>query len=406
MRCISRVVLSRWLPLSFLLACFFFRLSTVRGQGAGEGSPCTVCLDGTNNVTRPDFLIELPGFPPVTCQTATFLASAISDTSAECQQARLLGSPLCGCPLLEASPCLLCPNATSSAIVRSIADVGFEHSATEVVPSLSSLLFGDQVAEPTCEMVQAVLLNHHEDSAVCEASRSDALLACDCDKSNDTETSQGPDFTNGTGIPEVVARCSLCPNGESISFPEKEIPGFFAPTCSVLSDITSALPRDSTDCANAQQFGSYCGCPAPAPFCSLCTDGRPLPKPDALVETMILPGNFTPTCAVFEGLVANFPPAPQICMAAQGAAMVYCGCPPLEEETCIMCPDGIPPERYVEYPTVYNIPIQCGFLETAQVGSPARSETCFFYQQLAHTCGCRDSVRFDQEFACLFEKYS
>ena len=371
------------------LTCFWC-LSTVQGQG--DDRPCTVCLDGTNNITRPDYMIELPGFPPVTCQTATFLASAVSETSAECQQARQLGSPLCGCAILRENPCLVCPDVNSSSPVRSIVDVvsRYPFSSAVTVPSVSALLFGDQIAEPTCELVQAALLNYDKESDVCSSGRVEALLACGCGTNTTAETSRGSE----SDLTEV-ARCSLCPDGEAITLPDREIPGFFAPTCSILSTVTSALSQDSPDCANAQQLGHFCGCPSPPPSCSLCMDGRTIPEPDALVESVILPGNYTPTCAVFEGLVASLPNRPEICTSVQGAAIVYCGCPPLQGDPCTMCPGGIPPERYYEYPLRISneIPAQCGVLESAQFAAPEKSEICFYLQQLAHTCGCRDYVR-------------
>lgn len=394
--CSRRVALRNWgvtfLAYHSLLACAIGQI-----QDTPASAPCTLCLDGTNDISRPDFTIVLSNdFPPVTCQTAAILAGTVTNVSDECQQARFVGSPLCGCPIRTQRPCLICPVVSSNSIT-SIDNVAIPHGNASV-PALSNTLFAGAIAEPSCEVVQAALLNFELDDEVCESSVVEARAHCPCAaiSEDDNATSTTSNNSTNTSIAssgEISSRCTVCRNGDAITVPGREITGFgLAPTCGVLASLASVLQRNSSDCGNIQEFEYFCGCPSVTATCPLCFDASPVPKPDALISTLRLPGDYTPTCEVLEGLVAPQPDDFLACLGARGAGVEFCGCPPRDGEHCVMCPGGLPPSTKDFIPNPDDT-LTCGVLESAQFGLSSRDEKCFYIEQVAHLCGCRNGVR-------------
>lgn len=388
----------------------FLAIGFARGQNTADSpTPCSVCLDGTNDITRPDFTIVISNdFPPVSCQTATILAGTVTNTSTECQQARFVGSSLCGCPIPTQRPCLVCPRATkidgsndSTAAIHSIQDVAMPFGNASV-PAVSDGLFGGAISEPSCEIVQAALLNFEMEDEMCAFAVAETLVHCQCETDpipaapvEDDTNGITPTVSSNTSSVIESSSCTVCPNGDPIGFPDREITGFvFAPTCGVLQALAATVSANSSDCQNAQEFAYFCGCPASAAAavtCPLCRDSSPPPYPDAWVTVLRLPGNYTPTCEVLEGLVAAVE-NPWECTAAQGWGMEFCGCPPMEEEHCTICPGGFP-DSFLHFFPFPNNPMDCGALQSAQFAIQKKTEDCFFLQQFAHLCGCRGGVR-------------
>ena len=69
------------------------------------------------------------------------------------------------------------------------------------------------------------------------------------------------------------ARCTLCPFGEPVPFPNQTIDivlPFPGADCATLDLAASVLTKNSPDCAALQALAKVCGCSIPAQSCSIC----------------------------------------------------------------------------------------------------------------------------------------
>jgi hypothetical protein len=158
----------------------------------------------------------------------------------------------------------------------------------------------------------------------------------------------------GTLHQSKTTRCSLCPNGESFTGPDKSIPYFVlpgdeTPTCSDLAFAASLIDEDDVMCEKYQSNAGYCGCPGVEPLnvCSFCSDGG-YPS----MANLILPSQ--DVCRDLYAYISYFNEVQ--CESIQFSAIVanshHCGCADSDDITtgrqanpCTFCPDGtFPPE--------------------------------------------------------------
>jgi hypothetical protein len=163
------------------------------------GKPCSFCEDGSA-VTLPDYLVQLPGFPKLSCSSIDAMIPSLlpDDTVAECKLTHQVSS-ICGCPMNIDESCSLCGDETF---------VSFEQKTVEL-KDLSGL-FGGNI--PTCELYEAYLRSFHPSDAMCtDSTRETASIDCDClnsdQKTNDT-TKDNNEFEGNN---------SLDTNGEDTS---------------------------------------------------------------------------------------------------------------------------------------------------------------------------------------------
>lgn len=212
--------------------------------------------------------------------------------------------------------------------------------------------------------------------------------------------------------PQQLPGCTLCSNGASPLYPDREIAGFITPTCGVLAATLPLFVANSTseECIASRLFAIYCGCEAEdtaIETCSLCSNKDPAPFPDDMLSitpfTHLLTtsadnfGPYTPTCAVWEGITANFAAGTPECTQAQGVGVADCGCPAMIDErleVCSMCDDAATnysiPETFRDqaYPLVPAL--TCGYVDTSSAAYSSKSLECYGLQTFAHHCGCRD----------------
>lgn len=190
--------------------------------------------------------------------------------------------------------------------------------------------------------------------------------------------------------------CSLCPNGESITLPDKtiSIPGLpFIQTCGELEPL---LPfATEAQCGLLQSVGTLCGCPIQDGACRLCPGGS-LENPELEMPFLdFLFDGLVPTCEVFEAYLHTFLATEDICLGGGSFLSGYCGCSTVVYDTsatkCATCPmagDFVPdPARNVSIP---GFPFTtCGQLDRA-VDSVLKdgSEQCDLVQSISTLCGC------------------
>ena len=97
------------------------------------------------------------------------------------------------------------------------------------------------------------------------------------------------DNTDNTAVVNVGSdSCSLCRDGSQVTLPDRTVAFAaeqfgFEPTCRQAETAVLVFETDSTECQEAQQIGSYCGCPPIENACILCpNEGDKMTDPDRL----------------------------------------------------------------------------------------------------------------------------
>jgi hypothetical protein len=142
------------------------------------GDPCTFCDDGSA-VTLPDYMVQLPGFPALSCSSIdTMIPSLFPDaTSSDCALAHQVSS-VCGCPVIAES-CNVCGDRTQVP------------KAQVLVEEFAEIFQGNV---PTCEFVVAYLRSFHQNDDMCLTSQEKIGLKCGC--YNDTQIVNETDVKN------------------------------------------------------------------------------------------------------------------------------------------------------------------------------------------------------------------
>lgn len=214
----------------------------------------------------------------------------------------------------------------------------------------------------------------------------------------------------------AAAPCLLCPGGEAITLPLKEIaiPGFefFVNNCQTLSEIVPQLLfQNSSQCDLVQSIGTLCGCPKQENACDMCGDvgggiaaygWREL---DFLADSF---GGIVPTCEIIEAGLHTYNDTDAYCYGSQLLLGGFCGCgeepEPLEQEydqLCSLCSNGEPvpfPNKTIDlagfpFPTCGEL---SAAMETLLTDNGAIStaativgNTCFLFRQFDVHCGCQ-----------------
>lgn len=225
-----------------------------------------------------------------------------------------------------------------------------------------------------------------------------------------TATTMGPFFlalcTNIiilTRATDSSGPCTVCPNGDPISEPNKElyIPGFeFIQTCQQLSDSISLLLRsDSPECIQLQSLGSLCGCPIAdaEQACYLCNG-----DPDATLANPfnpiplfqeVLPGNLPPNCELVEANLHTLNKDDALCRTSQAFLSSYCGCSNIGGSTtsasapsCQMCSSGVLyPSKTID---LFGFETCADLDDAVELLLKDGTDQCAIVQSIAGLCGC------------------
>eukprot|EP00980_Cylindrotheca_fusiformis_P024007 scaffold11353_cov132-Cylindrotheca_fusiformis.AAC.1 len=315
---------------------------------AVAAAPCTICLEG--EISKPGKALNiLEPFPIQTCGDLDNFVFIIDDSTENCAGIQTLGG-LCGCPVRQ-NACRLCPTGFSLAA-----------PLTELDPSSSSVL---QSVPPglatTCEFVDSFLQVSPNDSEECQSIQETYQTECFCEV--------GPDGGDNPTMPPSI-------EGEGDDDDDEENP-----------------PSDFSGC-------------------SVCPDGRPIGKPEAIVPIDI-PDSPVPieTCEDLASAAVFVPSTSHDCTNGIQLLATFCGCDSTFERPngCQLCPDGRIPEpdnlffsleeesQLSDYfLNSYGVEglelgdgISCGLAVAAfSIDVDGDPEACFANQLRRETCGC------------------
>eukprot|EP00980_Cylindrotheca_fusiformis_P028747 scaffold22642_cov134-Cylindrotheca_fusiformis.AAC.2 len=256
------------------------------------------------------------------------------------------------------------------------------------------------------------------------------------------------------GCPVRQDSCRLCPTGFSLAAPLTEldpsssselqsIPPGLAPTCEFVDSFLQVSPNDSEECPSMQEkYQKECTCEVtpdegsnptmppseeavsdkenpPSDFsgCSVCPDGRPIGKPEAIVPIEI-PDSPVPieTCQDLASAAAFVPSTSHDCTNGIQLLAAFCGCDTKFERPngCQICPNGRIPEpdnlffsleeesilsdyflnSYGAEGLELGDGISCGLAVAAfSIDVDGDSEACFANQLRRETCGCEPNPK-------------
>jgi hypothetical protein len=138
--------------------------------------------------------------------------------------------------------------------------------------------------------------------------------------------------------------CTVCPNGDPITLPEKAIslPGI--DNCGTLESTSAFLQSGTDGCDLIHAVSSVCGCPIAEGACYLCGENSFVQQPDRQVPYILSNGvGVTPTCEFIEAYLHSIPKTNSLRDGTNAFAASYCGCsnsPPKEGPMCTLCPSG------------------------------------------------------------------
>lgn len=211
-----------------------------------NASTCNICAGGEllRDVSDSSFHYQ-DSF--ITCQDAVQLANSTVKGSDVCNLIQGAGT-ICGCPVRD-DACELCQG-------------GFLGNANDVV------FVDDEVI--SCSVLEARL--HLIDKSSQECSHAADMFSAECG------CTAGVEFQP----------CTLCPLGESVRYPERNISGldglgsgFVEPNCAAIEQAAALYDVNSILCTTVKAIAKLCGCAGRPNACSICGAGNTMTKPHA-----------------------------------------------------------------------------------------------------------------------------
>lgn len=398
------------MPCHTIATLLIILLSTVSTQGA-----CNLCgfdapvmdaaqFESTGTLDRH---LAIPGVPFITsCRSLLPFLDLLGPDSTECQQIQGVGT-YCGCPIPE-NACRLCGEQTTNADIMAVSPAQARLQRPNNTLPFLAFLFGG--AEPTCLMYESYLHSVTTTSDDCIVGQEFLSGYCGCGTDDGTDSSSNGDAAN-------PASCSICPLGETVPDPARNItvPGFPFENCGQLQEATSFMMQQGTpQCDMVQSISSLCGCiqsfPPEEEPCSLCWDGSAITEPEKPVpwaKEVFL--GVAPTCQLYEGFVNGLAKSDELCAQTQ-ASGYHCGCPArYEDDHCVFCDGGFPtdwlqvdpglapPNDQVD-PTTPQITLTCELLQITQYSIHHRAAECPQLSAFSYKCGCNGGDGVDRYY--------
>ena len=247
----------------FRSAILLLAFSALQVEAQTEGAispqdpngPCTVCFqDGEEPVLEPDSA-PFGGISSMTCDSIVIsvAASASLQGSDECKNNQLAAYQLGCCQSPPYFHCPICPD-------------GSDHAPSNIVPL-------GQGSNPTCAEYE-----------VTKNAYSSTFTTGDC---ADTFLQRGAFYC---GCPDVEAECSLCPDGQRPTNPERGDAWITGSNCEGLEYLLALYKADEcTDLRSSYgvDFAHFCKCPdyekPDTGTCVMCEDG--IANPDFVYIT-------------------------------------------------------------------------------------------------------------------------
>ena len=288
-----------------LLQCTYIIWMAVLFLPSSYAQQCKLCMNGPNETPFPDKKIGPDSQAPAnTCGYLQEAAPFVSAGTTICLSLRSVGTQ-CGCNIA--------PNACSLCMDGSRVQDDFKNISLPEYDLLDYLTSVPNDSPPfTCETFESYWhARTTKDDPVCIGTVSEVQTTCGCpatpgtgidDTSSDdsdipllpgngtdTTTNSTDGTTNDDGnetAPErSIAKCTVCPLGEAVPFPDKpmKVGNLPVESCGDL-EIFANLPNADTQlCAGIQGMGSFCGCTVPESRnqCpGMCPSGLPPRHPD------------------------------------------------------------------------------------------------------------------------------
>jgi hypothetical protein len=213
-------------------------------EEADSTTACNFCVGGEQLVEISDSSFVFQG-ALISCLDAAELVRTTEKNSDNCRALQSAGT-ICGCPV-PSNGCELCRGGVLGDPNREIV-----------------LANGDVTA---CNVLEASLQLLDEGSLECSL-KDQYAAECGCTAALEFQP------------------CTLCPLGEEVPNPERNISGieglgydYIEHNCGILADAASNTDLNSDFCKSTQLLGKLCGCAVKKNACSICGDGNSLTKP-------------------------------------------------------------------------------------------------------------------------------
>lgn len=255
-----------------------------------QSEKCSVCgILGPATVPLPDKTIAIDGIPVDTCRRLETTVMIFEEDSDLCRIVQSIGT-LCGCNK-PPNACNLCWDG--SQVTNNDLEL-LDFPTKNFLPTANEF---DTFL--TCETLEAVLHSVNDDNPQCLATQIRAGETCGCPQLPEEMLQNATTITTTEGTEIVLVnnnsssntksssssedRCTLCPFGEPVPFPDKEL-NVVRSTSYTCRDwdagIAGAIAADSEDCKILQTYAHYCGCRVASDACTMCPNGEPVPKPN------------------------------------------------------------------------------------------------------------------------------
>ena len=270
--------MSSWLVVVVLL--LLLRLQDAQVLANTQG--CQLCGPlGPSSVPEPEKRIDNSDVPFGTCGNMQQIASALHADLELCQMVQSFGS-LCDCNV-PPDACTLCWDGSSVT------------NPNKQLPAIDDAVGVGSVR--TCGTFEAVLrTSARQDSNQCLLNQQQIGEFCGCPPMPQNQTIVPPpsnDNTNSTidvtrisfdVLDDDEERCSICPDGGVMAFPEKTVLLERDFKCKDWERWAKAVSARSSDCRMSDNLALYCGCPLQEVECHLCPNGEPVPNPNREVN--------------------------------------------------------------------------------------------------------------------------
>jgi hypothetical protein len=187
----------------------------------------------------------------VSCSEAAELAKETVEGSETCTTVQGAGT-LCGCPVPPGA-CRLCPNGGV---------VGEHHTHPVVLPN------GETTS---CDILESRMHLVNDTSPQCLLMEPYAK-ECGC--------THNASHANPVVTAVQSASCTLCPLGEKVPYPDRNLSGldglgfdFLQHQCGILEAFVSKTDLNSKFCRTVQVIGKMCGCSVQEQACNICGEG-------------------------------------------------------------------------------------------------------------------------------------
>lgn len=349
-------------PTSWILLLLLLSLSPPLSLAQSSSSSCTPCANPEDSYAYPDKEVNVPTIGILPCSTLEQgIPLLYQQDDAHCPLIQSIGT-YCGCPIPSNACALPCTNNldTEAVIANFYTDSGESYSTTcDIANSYLQSMF--QAESEDCLAYQA------EWGQVCGCFTKQADYDDDNSLPNvtvdDTEDKALADETEMTTTTTTsITSCSLCADGSVPAFLDKDVSHFLQDIVAIYGHELEDDVKNAVVAAVGNNVTLSCG----------------------FVDTMMRTGNFN-VCQASDEINA---------LVRYGSGV--CGCPPLFEDHCQLCPgEEIPfPDAHFPSPgiTFGFGQYTCEEAKNGLTQAKSTDQLCWQVHRYAFQCGCNNGI--------------